>query len=255
MIGAIIGDIAGSRFEFRNYLHKDFELFNEECRFTDDTVCTIAVADGLLKGIPFGQSLHNWCCRYSRCGYGSLFLNWLYRNSSRPYGSFGNGSAMRVSPCAWVSRERDVVLETAKKSAECTHNHPEGIKGAVCIADCIYLARTGHTKEKIKDVVIHEYHYDLNMTCDSIRKHNPFNATCQVTVPQAIVCFLEGESFEDVIRSAVSIGSDSDTIAAIAGSIAEAFYGIPDEISEKALQYLNREITDVIEQFFIQYKK
>jgi ADP-ribosylglycohydrolase len=230
MTGAIAGDIAGSRFEFSNHLSTDFELFTDDCTFTDDTICTVAIADALLKGIPFGQSLRYWCRQYPYVGYGGLFSLWLWSDSPEPYNSFGNGSAMRVSPCAWLSNDRKTVLESARMSAACTHDHPEGIRGAMCVADCIYLIREGYSPLEMKKIVTKDYGYNLDMTCDSIRKTNKFDVTCQVTVPQAIVCFLESNDFENAIRLAISIGGDSDTIAAITGSIAEAFYGVPESI-------------------------
>jgi ADP-ribosylglycohydrolase len=251
MLGAIIGDIAGSRFEFNNHLSTDFQLFTKDCAFTDDTICTVAIADALLKCMSFEQSLRYWCLKYPtpKGSYGGSFAVWLHSSNPVPYCSFGNGSAMRVSPCAWLSNERQIVLGNAHKSAEGTHNHPEGIKGAVCVADCIYLARNGHTKDEIKDIVIKEYGYDLDMTCDEIRRTNTFNETCQVTVPQAIVCFLESSDFESAIRLAVSIGGDSDTIAAITGSIADAFSGIPEDIEQRAIKYLPDEFIDIISIF------
>ena len=250
MTGAITGDIIGSRFEFNNHLSTDFELFTSECNFTDDTVCTIAVADALVKGVSFRDSLLYWCQRYPNRGYGGSFAAWLQSKNPQPYNSFGNGSAMRVSPCAWWSHNRKDVLKLAEQSAECTHNHPEGIKGAVCIADCIFHARIkGVSKGKIK-AIAQEYGYDLDFTCDEIRQTNTFNETCQVTVPQAIVCFLESSDFESAIRLAVSIGGDSDTIAAITGSIAEAFYGIPEQMKIQALRYLPDEFVKVINDFY-----
>lgn len=251
MLGAIIGDIIGSRFEFNNTHSIDFELFTPECDFTDDTVCTIAVADALLKGIPFGDSLHSWCRRYPypKGAYGGSFTRWIHDDNPRPYHSFGNGSAMRVSPCGWISRDREIVLRKACESAECTHNHPEGIKGALCVADCMYHARTGNGMSRLIDLATKEYGYNLEMTCDSIRKTNSFNETCQVTVPQAIVCFLESTDFESAIRLAVSIGGDSDTIAAITGSIAEAYYGIPEHIKNSAFEYLPGEFLSIVHRF------
>jgi len=249
-IGAIIGDIVGSRFEFNNHRSTKFDLLTEDCSFTDDTVCTIAVADWLmnpLKGIA--ETMRYWCRKFPNPagGYGGSFRNWVFSDAG-PYNSFGNGAAMRVSPCAWFSDDRNVVLEKARLSAACTHDHPEGIKGAMCIADCIFHARTGSGKKDIENLVT-EYGYDLGMPCNSIRKTNTFNETCQVTVPQAIVCFLESDDFESAIRLAISIGGDSDTIAAITGSIAEAYYGIPDHIISSALEYLPQEFIDVLSNF------
>ncbi len=252
MIGAIIGDIVGSRFEFKNHLNTDFQLFTKDCSFTDDTICTVAVADALLNNMPFEHSLRHWCLKYPtpKGSYGGSFAMWLHSHNPMPYNSFGNGSAMRVSPCAWFYNNRAKTLANARQSAECTHDHPEGIRGAMCVADCIYHARLGSKKHEIKELVINQYGYNLDMTCDSIRKTNTFNETCQITVPQAIVAFLESADFVSAIRLAVSIGGDSDTIAAITGSIAEAFYkDIPKDIFTTAFTYLPREMLDVIYDF------
>jgi len=249
MLGAIIGDIVGSRFEFNNHLSTDFELFTAECDFTDDTICTIAVADAIIKAIPFADSLHSWCRKYPypKGRYGGNFARWVKSDNPQPYNSFGNGSAMRVSPCAWFADERQEALDNARKSAECTHNHPEGIRGALCVADCIFHARKSHTKEAIRNMVITDYGYALDSDCDAIRKTNSFNESCQVTVPQAIMCFLESADFESALRLAVSIGGDSDTIAAISSSIAEAYYQIiPKAIMEKAYSYLPDEMVNIL---------
>lgn len=255
MLGAIIGDIVGSRFEFDNIYKTDFELFTSECAFTDDSICTIAVADAIMRNEEIGKVLHEWCRRYPypKGGYGGSFARWIYSNYPQPYGSFGNGSAMRVSPCGWLPTREDV-LTKAKISAECTHNHPEGIKGAECVADCIYLMRSQKDKAQLREMVQEQYGYNLNLTCDGIRQTSTFDETCQVTVPQAIVSFLESMDFESAVRLAVSIGGDSDTIAAITGSIAEAYYGIPQPIKEKAWSYLNDDMRRVITQFQEKYK-
>jgi len=251
MLGAIIGDIVGSRFEFNNHLSTDFDLFTPECDFTDDTICTIAVADALLKDIPFAESLRYWCRKYPhpKGSYGGSFFCWLSSENPQPYNSFGNGSAMRVSPCAWLSNDMETVLSTAMLSVACTHNHPEGVKGALCVAECIFRGRFFHGKHSIKQLVEDRYGYTLNATCTEIRKNKSFNETCQVTVPQAIICFLESDDFESAIRLAVSIGGDSDTIAAITGSIAEAYYSIPENIKTKALGYLPQDMLDVYSAF------
>ena len=250
MLGAIIGDIVGSRFEFNNTNQTNFTLFTPDCNFTDDTICTIAVGDALLNGSNFGDTIHRWCRKYPypTGGYGGSFARWVHSDIPKPYNSFGNGSAMRVSPCGWLSTRQEV-LSHARQSAECTHNHPEGIKGAMCIADCIYHAHVGADKSEMVALVTKEYTYPLDMTCHEIRRMNTFNETCQVTVPQAIVCFVESTDFESAIRLAVSIGGDSDTIAAITGSIAEAYYGILENIEQKALSLLTPEMKRVIKQF------
>lgn len=248
MLGAVIGDIVGSRFEFNNTNRLDFELFTNECAFTDDTICTVAVAYAIKNNIPFKDSLLYWCRKYPypKGAYGGSFSRWIHSDDPQPYNSFGNGSAMRISPCAWLADDRQTVLKLAKESAECTHDHPEGIKGAMCVADCIYHIRSGSGMFKIIELATKEYGYNLDMTCDSVRMTNTFNETCQITVPQAIICFLESKDFEHAIRLAVSIGGDSDTIAAITGSIAEACYTIPKTIINKALSYLPDEFIKVL---------
>ena len=254
MLGAIVGDIIGSRFEFNNYLGTDFELFTSECNFTDDTICTVAVADAILTGISFEQALLRWCRKYPnpKGSYGSSFVRWVHSIAPKPYNSFGNGSAMRVSPCGWLPTREDV-LKYARLSAECTHNHPEGIRGAVCVADCIFQARSGVSKNDIKRLATDLYDYNVEQSCQAIRQINTFDETCQVTVPQAIVCFLEGTDFENAIRLAISIGGDSDTIAAITGGIAEAFYGIPESIKAKTMRYLPQEMNNIVTNFEIKY--
>ena len=257
MLGAIIGDIVGSRFEFNNTNRLDFELFTPECDFTDDTICTIAVADAILQDVPFEQTLLHWCKRfpYPKGGYGGSFARWVHSPTPMPYNSFGNGSAMRVSPCGWLP-SMEQVMSYARKSAECTHNHPDGIKGAECVARCIDIARFPHNHQQGKHIIkrlAKMYGYNVDLAVDTIRQTNTFNETCQITVPQAIVCFLESTDFESAIRLAVSIGGDSDTIAAITGSIAEAFYGIPNDIKDKALLYLTPEMKKVITLFKNKY--
>lgn len=254
MLGAVIGDIVGSRFEFNNTNKTNFELFTDESAFTDDTICTVAVANAILRGVSFEQSLLEWCRKYPypKGAYGGSFARWIKSDNPKPYGSFGNGSAMRVSPCGYMSTIEEVTKQ-ARLSAECTHNHHEGIKGAECVAHCIYLARTQKDKGIISDAVKDIYGYDINQSCDEIRRTNTFNETCQVTVPQAIVCFLESTDFENAVRLAVSIGGDSDTIAAITGSIAEAYYGIPQTIQDGAWEYLPEDMQNVINQFRQKY--
>lgn len=254
MIGAIIGDIVGSRFEFRNTHSTDFELFTPECGYTDDTICTVAVADALLSDRDYGAVLHEWCNAFypSRGGYGGNFSAWVHATNPMPYGSYGNGSAMRVSPCGYLS-SREEVLREARKQAECTHNHPEGIKGAECTAECIYLARTEHDKQHIASIVRDFYGYDLDRNVESLRKTSTFDVTCQVTVPQAVICFLESSDFESAVRLAVSIGGDSDTISAITGSIAEAYYGVPPRLYNQAVTYLPPEMLRVITSFGERY--
>lgn len=258
MLGAIIGDIVGSRFEFNNTNSTDFELFTPECSFTDDTICTVAIADAILRSVSFEQSLLEWCRKYPnpKGAYGSSFGRWVHSLHPKPYNSFGNGSAMRVSPCGYL-RETYNVMKYARESAECTHNHPEGIKGAECVARCIEMALWSRKHQEKGKCLVEEvaemYGYNTQQTTDEIRQTNTFNETCQVTVPQAIVCFLESTDFESAIRLAVSIGGDSDTIAAITGSIAEAYYGIPQYIQDKVWGYLPAEMQNVIIQFKQKY--
>ena len=262
MLGAIIGDIVGSIYEFNNIKTKNFDLFSNEMLFTDDTVMTTAVAEAVMEGGKsryFIEYMKLYGYLYLNKGYGGAFAKWITSKESEPYNSWGNGSAMRVSPCGWIAKlnipiEEGLKLteDLAKKSAEVTHNHPEGIKGAQATAAAIFYMRHGKSKNAIneykkilKDYIQNKYQYNLNFTLNEIRSTYDFNESCQETVPQAIVSFLESESFEDAIRNAISIGGDSDTLAAITGSIAEAAYGIPEDIKEKAMSYLDAEIKEV----------
>lgn len=273
MLGAIIGDIVGSVYEFANIKTKEFELFKPDCRFTDDTVMTCAVADAIMNGgseKDFILSMKKYGRMYPHAGYGGRFRVWLRSMDTEPYNSFGNGSAMRVSPCAWVMDcgfcartgmwpNRDL----ARLSTSVTHNHPEGIKGALAVCDAIFMARfyfggwnieysnpidsdPDECKRRIKEHIENEYGYDLSMSLDEIRKNYEFDETCQGSVPQAIIAFLESTDFEDAIRNAISIGGDSDTIATITGSIAEAAYGISEDMKEMALSYLDEPLKDVL---------
>lgn len=247
MIGAIIGDIVGSRFEFHNHRSTEFEFFHPDCKFTDDTVMTVAVADAILSKRPFGEVMHEYGRKYPNRGYGGRFFKWLLSKNPKPYDSFGNGSAMRVSPCAFLAKgNREQALTWATASAVCTHNHPEGIKGAMAITDCILMAEERRPKEEIRKMVEKLYGYDLNFTIDEIRPRYQFNETCQGSVPQAIECFLESQDFESAIRIAVSLGGDSDTIANITGGIAEAYYGVPKEMWKSAVYMLPEEMQSVV---------
>jgi len=230
MLGAIIGDIAGSIYEHSNRKSKDFPFFGPGADFTDDTVCTIAVADALLHGKPPGDTLYEWCARYPGRGYGGMFAQWLRAWERRPYGSYGNGAAMRVSPAGLLGKTLDEALAMARAVTEVTHNHPEGLKGAAATAHAIFLARAGERPEEIRTAIQSEYGYDLSRTVDEIRPAYQFDITCQGTVPEALICALEAKDFEDVIRNAISIGGDSDTLAAIAGGVAEALFGISEEL-------------------------
>jgi ADP-ribosylglycohydrolase len=274
MMGAIIGDIIGSVYEWHNIKTKDFPLFRDDCFFTDDTVMTLAVAEGLLNGgtqDDFIDAMKKYGRLYPDAGYGGCFGGWLFSDSREPYNSFGNGSAMRVSPCGWLMdcgfSARTGLWpsngwEKARLSAAVTHNHPEGIKGALAVTDAIFLCRfyfggycidygtpinddPAECKRRVKAHIEREYGYDLSRTLDEIRPGYRFNETCQETVPQAIIAFLESTDFEDAIRNAISLGGDSDTLAAITGSIAEAAYGIPQWIVDKAWTYLDEPLREV----------
>ena len=251
MIGAIIGDIVGSRFEFNNNRSTEFEFFHPECDFTDDTVMTVAVADAIMSGRPFGEVMHEYGRQNPQRGYGGRFFNWLLSKNPKPYNSFGNGSAMRVSPCAFLAKgNRELALTWATASAVCTHNHPEGVKGAMAITDCILMAAEHKSKDEIRKLAVDLYDYDMDFTIDQIRPRFGFNETCQKTVPQAIECFLESHDFESAIRIAVSLGGDSDTIANITGGIAEAYYGVPKEMGDKAISMLPKEMADVVNRMY-----
>lgn len=253
MYGAIIGDIVGSRFEFRSFKSKDFDLFTPEDDFTDDTILTVATADAILKGISYKDSYLSWGRRYPnpKGAYGSTFSSWLHY--PEPYDSFGNGAGMRVSPVGFAfDRELDVLRE-ADKSASCSHNHAEGVKGAQAIALGVFKLRTGTSKEDLERYF--SRFYDLSLGVDQIREINQYDETCQVTVPQAIRCFLDSISFEDAIRNAISIDGDSDTIGAMAGALAEAYYGIPGNILDIAKEYLPLEMIDVMDKFYLKYGK
>lgn len=250
MLGGIAGDIIGSRFEHAQIKTKDFELFSRQCTFTDDTVHTVAVADSLLTKTPYQVNFLRYFERYPNAGYGNRFRRWARSLHPVPYGSFGNGSAMRVSPIAWFYDTLDQVLVEAFHSAEVTHNHPEGIKGAQAVAGAIYLARTGASKPEIRDFVEKRFGYDLSLTIDQIRPTYGFKVTCQESVPQAIIAFLEAEDYEDAVRNAVSLGGDSDTLACMAGSIAEAFFGgVPEGIKVEVFRLLSVPLAEVTHNF------
>ena len=260
MYGAILGDIIGSPYEFdRGNKTKDFPLFSDRSDFTDDTVMTIAVANAFLDAQPNADiawirrrlitNMQQYGRQYPHAGYGGMFRRWLREKGPQPYGSYGNGSAMRVSSAAWLYRDLETVRRMAALSSEVTHNHPEGIKGAEATASAIFLARTGHSKEEIKAYIEREFSYDLSRTCDDIRPGYRHVESCQETVPEAITAFLEGESFEDVIRTAVSLGGDCDTLTAIAGSIAEGFYGVPEELKTECRKRLPKSFLDILDLF------
>ena len=254
VIGAIAGDIIGSVYEFNQIKIKDFPLFQFGCSFTADTVLTIAVADAILRGRPYLVSIRELGRRYPRAGYGGLFLDWLFSGHPEPYNSWGNGSAMRVSPVGFAFDNRDEVLREARISAEITHNHPEGIKGAQATALAVFLARTGSTREEIRAEINLRFGYNLEQSVDDIRPEYSFDVSCQGSVPHAIISFLDSASYEDAIRNAVSLGGDSDTLACITGGIAEAFYGgVPDDIEAKAKGYLDPELLEIVDAFYQRY--
>lgn len=253
MIGAICGDIVGSIYEFDNIKTTDFEFFSKDSFFTDDSVMTVAAMDALMNGIGYAEAYKKWFRKYPDESYGGRFLGWCMSYDDKPYNSFGNGSAMRVSPIGLWYNTLDEVLEGAKRSAEVTHNHLEGIKGAQAVAAAIYLARIGSEKQEIKKYMEEKFNYKLDESVDSIRKWYRFDESCQGTVPQAIICFLESDSFEDAIRKAISIGGDSDTVACITGGIAEGYYGVPDDIREKTLSKLPEDIRSLVDLFYKKY--
>ncbi len=287
MYGAILGDIIGSPYEFdyNNIKTKDFPLFISRSQFTDDSVMTVAAAEALMevrrrgREDPAGggesdacaesdqnpderdseirfiitQSLKKWGNRYPDAGYGARFIKWL-RLGNGPYGSFGNGSAMRVSPAGWLYDTMEKTREMAMYTSVVTHDHPEGIKGAEAVAAAIFLARNGSSKEDIKQYIVSEFGYDLSRTCDEIRPEYHHVETCQETVPQAVTAFMEGQDFTDVIRTAVSLGGDCDTLTCIAGSIAEAYYGVPEALIEECKARITPDMLAVADRFYGEIK-
>lgn len=260
MYGAILGDIIGQPYEFDNgNKSKDFPLFCRNPHFTDDSVMTIAICDGILKaGLEADEhtmktamitSMQLWGHKYPRAGYGGRFYQWLAMENTKPYNSWGNGSAMRVASVGWMFETLERTREVARWSAEVTHNHPEGIKGAEATAAVIWMARNGKFKTQIKEYIIKEFGYDLSRTCDEIRPNYYHVESCQETVPEAITAFLEGNSFEDVIRTAVSLGGDCDTLTDIATGMAEAFYGLPEEMKAKCIEYTREDMHEVMAEF------
>ncbi len=263
MYGAILGDIIGQPFEFdRGNKTKDFPMFCANPRFTDDTVMTIAICDAILKaGLDADEntmktamitSMQLWGHKYPYAGYGNRFHMWLALEKTKPYKSYGNGSAMRVSSVGWLFETLERTREVARWSAEVTHNHPEGIKGAEATAAVIWMARNGYFKSDIKEYVEKEFKYDLSRTCDQIRPEYFHQESCQKTVPEAITAFLEGTSFEDVIRTAVSLGGDCDTLTDIAASMGEAFFGLPEQMKEKCFEYTKPDLHEVMKAFDLQ---
>ena len=250
MLGAITGDVVGSVYEFNNYRGIDFPLFEPNSMFTDDSVLTAATAEVLLNNGNYTETYCRFGLRYPDAGYGGMFNNWLYQEDHQPYDSFGNGSAMRVAPVGWAFETLDEVLVESKRSAAVTHNHPEGIKGAQVTAAAVFAARTGASREKIRELVGKLSDYNLDRSVDEVREVYKYNETCQDTVPEAIIAFLESSDFEDAIRKAISLGGDSDTLACITGGIAEAFYGgVPASIAATVFDRLNPHLRQIVNQF------
>ena len=250
MIGAIAGDIIGSVYEHFSIKTTDFELFHQASRFTDDSVLTVAIADCIIHRKDYADTLKEYTRRYPGAGYGGRFYDWAFSESKDPYYSFGNGSAMRVSPIGFAFSDLSTVLKEAERSAAVTHNHPEGIKGAQAVAVAVYLARHKHGKKQIKDYIKEQFGYNLNRTLEQIRPNYQFDVTCQGSVPEAIISFLEAETFEEAVRNAVSLGGDSDTLACMAGAIAQAYFGeVPHRIEEKVRSMLPPDLLAVTDEF------
>ena len=256
MLGAIAGDIVGSWYEFRNFKSKDFQpLFHQGAKFTDDTVCTVAIADALVNGRPPAEALQDWGRRYwSNGGWGQRFNLWLADDDPQPYNSWGNGAAMRVSAAGLLATSLDHAVDLSRQVTIITHNHPEGLKGAAATSVAIWLARQRTLAADIRQELMTRFGYDLDRTVDEIRPGYRFTEASADSVPQALVCALEATSYEDALRNAVSIGGDSDTIAAIAGSVAEARFGIPPEIAAKAWSFLPRDMRQVLTALYAQEK-
>jgi ADP-ribosylglycohydrolase len=254
MIGAIAGDIIGSIHEGAGTKTKDFPLFDKGCRFTDDTVLTVAIAEKLLYGGDYVDLFHDYFHAYPDAGYGGSFIQWASSRHREPYNSWGNGAAMRVSPIGFACETLEQVLTEARQSAEVTHNHPEGIRGAQATAVAVFLSRLGRRKPEIKAHIEQEFGYDLSGRLDDIRKWYHFDLSCQGSVPQSIIAFLESDSYEDAVRNAISLGGDADTMACIAGGIAEAYYGeVPEVIRAQALALLDHRLRAVVEEFSARY--
>ncbi len=256
MLGAIAGHIIGSVYEAAPIKTKEFSLFNPYCRFTDDTVLTVALADAILNNRDYAVVMKRYFHRYPNAGYGAFFYHWAMSSDNRPYYSYGNGAAMRISPVGWAFNSQEEVLEKARHFTEITHNHPEGIKGAQATAAAAFLARTGRSKKEIRAYIETTFRYDLSRSLDEIRPRYAFDGSCQGTVPLAIRAFLESSDFEDAIRNAVSLGGDSDTQACITDGIAEAYYGgVPRLIAERVWEILDQDLLEVTQRFRKKYVK
>lgn len=254
MIGAIAGDIIGSVYESNPIKTKDFPLFHPRSTFTDDSVLTIAIAKAILEAEDYRKVVWETARKYPRAGYGGSFINWILSENPKPYNSWGNGSAMRVCPVGWAFDEAETVVREAAKTAEISHNHPEGIKGAQATALAVFLARSTKDKAHIKKEVSQRFGYDLNRTVDTIRPSYGFDVSCAGTVPEAIIAFLDSESYIDAVRNAISLGGDSDTLACIAGGIAEAYYGpVEHRIGEKVKMCLTKHLWTITNTFYKRY--
>lgn len=260
MTGAIIGDIVGSRFEWRNKKSKDFEFFTSRCSVTDDSIMTLAVAKAIMESKPDHIDLSQNAVRYMQevgrnypnCGYGGNFRYWIFSDNPKPYNSYGNGSAMRVSAAGFAAESLEEAVKISGLVTEVTHNHPEGMKGAEATAVAVYMAKTGSSREEIRDYIDKNY-YSMDFTLDEIRDEYEFDVSCQGSVPQALQAFFESVDFEDAIRNAISIGGDSDTLAAICGGVAEAYYGVPDDIRKKALTFFDERLMEILTSFEKKY--
>ena len=255
MLGAIAGDIIGSPYERGTMKRMDFPLFLFASRYTDDTVLTVALAENILTGTDYVDLLHEYFRRYPSAGYGGAFFNWAHSELREPYNSWGNGSAMRVSPVGWAFDTLEDVMREAERSAAVTHNHPEGIKGAQAIASAVFLARTGHSKDAIRDYIEKTFQYDLSDTTENLRQTYTFDVSCQGSVPQALLAFLESTDYENAVRLGISLGGDSDTIGCMTGAVAEAFYGgVPDEIKTQVYDRLAPHLATITREFCERYK-
>jgi len=254
MLGAIAGDVIGSVHEYRETKSMDFELFAADCRFTDDTVLAVAVADCLLNGLDYVDTFHEYYRAYPNAGYGLKFFQWADAGQRSPYNSWGNGAAMRVPAIGHAFDRLEDVLAEATRSAEVTHNHPEGVKGAQATAAAVFLARRGENKRHIKRALQEMFRYDLDQSLDALRPTYQFDVSCQGTVPPALIAFLESTGFEDAIRKAISLGGDADTLACITGGVAEAYYGgLPAEIESRTLAALDGRLRKVVDKFRARY--
>ena len=257
MLGAIIGDTVGSVYEFHNTRTKNFKLFTDHSKPTDDSIMTLAVAEILLSGdteyANVVDTMRRWGYNYQDAGYGGRFRNWLRVSDPRPYNSCGNGSAMRVSPVGWVAQSEEEVIRLSKAVTEITHNHPEGLKGAEVVAMCIFKARMGATKEQLREYIVSKYPIVKTLDYEDLRQHYRFSELCQESVPQALYCFLISTDFEDCLRTTISIGGDCDTTSAMSCAIAEAFYGIPENIKDQIFDYLDIDMVELINKFEKKY--